>query len=475
MPAAAYLSAEEILLNANALFRAEQSKDLQDLIAAKIADLRHYDVQAMDRAVAICFWGRSGSILMASYLDGHDEVIMLPATRSGSIYTFVELYQSLSWHQKLIAYPAFTKLYDTTSEGAGCYGSFFEGPFAISPSQYYAAIQAIREVYGKWPAEFLMSRRACFLFVHIAYNLALGRRPASSRPLIVCSLHEWSDARATEFVEDFPQARFIHTIRDPISSFDSFFNWFFAAELLRPIEPSRSKRATVARVMQPARHISDLAPWSVVRFLVDTDRPHCGMEWRTRAVRFEDLHRDTARTMRDLAKWLGLPYQETLRDSTFNGIPYVVTGDGKTWSGPRPAKAQRHLRNISGKDRALLFALFYENFRAWNYPCPKIFGKPIVRCLAVVMLILLPMKMEFIVARAVFKRRVLPSLRHGNIVIVMKSLLRLSFCRLAIIWLLMREAYRRLVCRKALLQIVGNDAVNPREREPSARPTSRVT
>ena len=463
MPAPVYLSQDEILRNANALFRAEQCKDLRGVIADKIEDLRHYDVQAMDRVVAITFWGRSGSILLASHLDGHDDVMMLPATRSNEVYKFFELYQSLPLRQKLIAYPAFAELHDTISKEAGCGRSFFDGPFAISSAQYYAAVQAIFEVYGKWPPEFLMSRRTFFLFVHIAYNLALGRRPASSRPLIVCALHFWNNLRARQLVGDFPQVKFIHTIRDPITSFDRMFGWWFDAELLQPREPLRGRRAAAAHVIEPTRYISALAARNVVRFHIDTDRPHSGMESRTRAIRFEDLHCDIAQTMRELSDWLGLPYQATLLDSTFNGIPYVVTRDGKTWSGPRPEQAQRHSRNISRKDRALLFALFYENFLAWNYPCPKIFGNPIVRCLVLVLFPLLPMKMEMIVARAVFKRRVLPALRHGDIATLMDSLLRILFSRVAIMWLFACEASRRLAYRKTLLQINHtNDARNPR-------------
>jgi hypothetical protein len=444
-----YLSPKEILQNGNALFRAEQSKDLRGVIASKIEDLREYDVQAMDRVAAITFWGRSGSILLASYLDGHDDVIMLPATRSDEIYDFFELYGTLPLHHKLIAYPAFTKLHDKTSEEAGV-GSFFDGPFAISSTQYYASVQAIVELYGNSPPDFLMSRRAFFLFVHVAYNLALGRRPVSSNPLIVCALHWRNDVRARHLVGDFPQAKFIHTIRDPISSFDRFFNWLFDAELLQPIEPSWAKRAPAAPAIQPARNISDLAPWTVVRAHIDIDRPHSGMESRTRAIRFEDLHSDTAQAMRDLANWLGLPYQATLLASTFNGIPYVVTRDGKTWSGPRPERPQRSSRNISRKDRVLLFALLYENFLAWNYSCPKILGTPVVRCLVLVLFPLLPFKMEIIVARAVVKRRVLPALRRGNIAILMTCFLRIVFCRLAIISLLVRACSRRLVHRETL-------------------------
>jgi hypothetical protein len=449
---AIYSSAAEILLNANELFRAERSEDLSGVIAEKIADLRHYDVEAMDRVVAITYWGRSGSILLASYLDGHDDILMLPGVRSDSIDRFFEIYPSLPLQQKLIAYPAFTQLYDATSEGAGVGASFFDGPFAISRAGYYGSVQAICQVYDKWPKEFLASRRTFFLFTHIAYNLALGRRPASSHPLIVCALHKWDDERARQLVEDFPQTKFIHTIRDPITSFDRFFDWLFDAGRLQPIAPSAGS-AAAALERPPVTPVSDVAAWSVVRIHLGADRPYSGMESRTRAVRFEDLHSDIAQTMRDLSDWIALPYQAALLDSTFNGIPYVVTRGGKTWSGPRAEQGQRHFRNMSLKDRTLVFAVFYENFLAWHYPCPKILGQPVVRFLVLFLFPLVPMRMEIIVARAVFRRRMLHALRHANISILVISLIRMLLSRLAITWVLMREATRRIAHRKTSLQI----------------------
>ncbi len=447
---------DEILPSAYALFRLEQSQDLRDVIAQKIDDLRHYDIPAMNRVVAICCWGRSGSLLLASYLDGHEDVVMLPAMCGYHLYDFFERYPSLPLHDKLIAYPASQLHYP-----------FFEGDFAISPAQYYAAVEAIAESYDNWKPAFLASRRAFFLFLHIAYNLALGRRPASSHPLIVFAQHDWDDVSARHLVEDFPQAKFIHTVRDPITVCDRLFDsWFGVAERF----PSNGAvRRSDEIHLVPKNPSSTLSRWWVVVFqklvdllphqgfgvlaLIHRDRPHVGMESQTRAIRFEDLHCDVDETMRDLLDWLGLSYQKTWLDSTFNGIPFVVRHDGKAWSGQRPEQAQRHSRNVSRKDRALLFAVFYENFAAWNYPCPRIYGNLIVRCLVFVSLLLVPMKMEIISARAIFKRRILPSLRHGNIPVVINSLLRILFCRLAIIWLLVPDFIRRCVRRKSLLQV----------------------
>jgi hypothetical protein len=414
------LSPEELLVRADALFHAGQSKDLQDAVAEKTAGLRHFDVPAMDRIVAILMWGRSGSLLLASYLDGHDDVLMLPESCGQRLHDFFESYQSLSLPEKLLGYAAIDPSYPR----------FFEGDFAISAEEYYAAVQAIQDVYGGWAPEFLNSRRAFFLFVHIAYHLALGRRPASPHPLIVYQQHVRDNTMARHLVEDFPQAKFIHTIRDPISSCDGIFQYHF-------------------------KHVAEhnLLPTMAVSLLAGKDQPQSGMESRTRAVRFEDLHCNVAETMRDLCHWLDLPYQSTMLESTFNGIPWVVTRDGQSWSGRRPEQAERRSGNLSSKDRALLFAIFYENFEVWNYPCPKIFRHWTVRWLVFLSLFLFPMKMEIITARAIFKIRTLPALRRGNVWGALKSVLITGRCRLKIVRMLLAVFWKRCAYDASLLQV----------------------
>jgi hypothetical protein len=267
--------------------------------------------------------------------------------------------------------------------------------------------------------------------VHIAYNVAIGRRPASANPLIVYAQHDRDDVGARYLVEDFPQAKFIHTIRDPISACDGVFH---------------SHLGHLAE-----RHI--MLPRMVFDCLTNKDRPHSGMEARTRTVRFEDMHCDTPDIMRNLSDWLGLPYQPTLLDSTFNGVPYVVTRAGVSWSGRRLEKVQRHSLYFSLKDRALMFALFYENFVEWNYPCPKIFRHGIVRFMVFASLFLLPTKMEIVGARAVFMSRIVPALRRGNIVLVIKSLIAIALCRLKIIRLLVPVFFQRCAYQTTLLPV----------------------
>ena len=128
-------------------------------------------------------------------------------------------------------------------------------------------------------------------------------------------MHESDNVIAGLLVDDFPKAKFVHTVRDPISSSDASFRFGF--------------NGLYMDYPRAYTHI----PYGALFALADKDRPHSGMESRTRTIRFEDLHRDNAEIICDLASWLDLPYQASLRDSTFNGIPYVVSRDGKAWSG----------------------------------------------------------------------------------------------------------------------------------------------
>jgi hypothetical protein len=408
---------------AHALLRAEKAKGFQSLVARKTEDIRYFDVAGMERAVAICGLGRSGQLLLASYLDGHNDVITLPTLRGDRIYQFFECYRSLSLHDKLIVYPVFAKL--------DFFTDFFQGDFPIAAADYYAAVTALFEVYGDCSLEFLESRRAFFQFLHVVYCVALGRRPASPHPLIVYPQHAWNVQLARRFVEDFPKARFIHTVRDPITN---------------------CGRAFGARLGQTAGYESFLTAGYVIGNLTTKDMPHPGMESRTRAVRFEDLHLHLEKTMRAVADWLSLSYQSSLLDSTFNSVPWVVERENTSWSGPRPAQAIRDSRNISFTDRGLLFAVLYEDFVAWNYPYPKLFKHAVVRILSCILFLLIPMKIEIIAARTAIKT--LPSLRRGGFRYATNALVRIVISRVAIMFCLAVELCRRLIFGKKVLELL---------------------
>jgi hypothetical protein len=393
--------------------------DLAAAAAPNSEALCHYDVMAMDRAVAILSWGRSGSLLLASYLDRHDDVLMLPELCGWKLYEFFDRHPHLTLREKLLEYPAYEK----------CYTRFFEGDFAISRSDYEAAVLAMLESHEHLDASFLESRRAFFIFLHLAYSFAVGRMPSNPRPLIVFAQHLPDDSIASYLVEDFPQVRFIHTVRDPISSYDRAFEYFLHTLV--------------------EHHL--MLPYTGLLSLVGSERPQRGMESRSCAVRFEDLHNHLPGTMRDVAEWLGLPYNSVLLESTFNGVPYVVARKGEIWSGPRAAQTARSSKYLSAKDRALFYALFYEDFEAWNYPYARVICFAAVRALVTITLALLPLNTEITGARAIFWQRILPQARRGNLLGAAKAVLAIGVCRVKIASLFVSRVVQRCLRRYSVV------------------------
>jgi hypothetical protein len=411
-----YPSQETMLARAFSYFRSEEFKSSQSLIIEKIEHMRYFDVASMHRAVAICAAGRSGSVLLASYLDGHDDVILMPHMLSHKIYPFFERYQSLSLREKLTAFPFFK-----TPE-ADHFLDFFGGDFPIRSVDYYAAVNALFEVFGEWPNEILESRKSFFLFLHVVYSVARGWRPSSPVPMIVYAQHMLDDELAKRFIEDFPQGQFIETVRDPITAIGRLF------------EHSHARRGS-------------LAAWSVVSYMTFAGLPHPGMESRTRVVRFEDLHLHLEKTMRALADWLGLSYRPSLLSSTFHDRPYVWRSGKQSWSGARPEATIRDCRFVSLADKILFFALLNEDFVTWDYSCPRIFRHALARIPMCAFVLLIPTKMEFITARELFKSPHPKGLRYA-----INGLARMCVCRVGIMSLVVVELYRRIVLGKKVLE-----------------------
>ena len=269
MPIGYGASDDELLRSAYRSFRDAQAERALDIGKVQLA--REYDVPGMTRAATICHWGRSGSLLLLSYLDHHPHVAMLPYACSEAIYNFLQEYDSLSIWEKLIAYPTYSALKKST-EGDLFLKNSPSGDFAIEPAAYYDAVLAFFQVYGIAPSPWLDTRAGFFKLLHAVYGVAIGRQPATPRPIMVHSQHYVEQRLAERFVEDFPDAKFIHTVRDPITAIDSWFDRKLDMELY----------GCNGHLELMPRHL-DIAVATMIDLLA-WDRGHRGMESRTRAV-----------------------------------------------------------------------------------------------------------------------------------------------------------------------------------------------
>jgi Sulfotransferase family len=430
-------SPDEILQLAARQYRAHQDA-ARALVPAKLALLRDYDAPGMDRAATICHWGRSGSVLLASYFDGHDEVITLPNQTSEYAYPFCGEYQSLSLWEKLIAYPAYSQI------RKGNAGDLFlknnpDGDFAVEPAHYFASVQALFAIYGDNPIVDRQARRRFFQFLHVAYAGALDRPAVNPRPLMISAQHWINGELAQALVDDFPDARFLHTIRDPISALDSWlerhFTWQFR---------DNPDLASVYRY--PA--------FDALRDLLSWDAGHRGLQERTRAIRFEDMHLAPERTMRRLAEWLGVPYRSCLLDSTLNGRPYVVEAGGRSWVGPNPDNARRRSKNLNALDRLMVFSVLHRNFVEWDYSHPRFLRYRLSRAAVILAGMLIPTKMEWLNIRNIIRLQAAAALRKRRYAYALLSPCVLLVRRLRIMQMFVSAAASRSIGKTRPMRII---------------------
>ena len=430
-------SPDEILQLAARQYREHQDA-ARALVPVKLALLRDYDAPGMDRAATICHWGRSGSVLLASYFDGHDDIITLPNQTSEYAYPFCREYQSLSLWEKLVAYPAYSQM------RKGNAGDLFlkdnpDGDFAVEPVHYFASVQALFAIYGGNPAVGLHARRRFFQFLHVAYAGALDRPAVNPRPLMISAQHWINSELAQALVDDFPDARFLHTIRDPISALDSWLERHFIWQF-------RDNPDLTSGYRYPA--------FDAHRDLLSWDAGHPGLQERTRAVRFEDMHLAPERTMRRLAEWLGVPYRSCLLDSTLNGRPYVVEAGERSWVGPNPANARRRSKNLNALDQLMAFSVLHRNFVEWDYPYPRFLRHRLSRAAVVLAGMLIPTKMEWVNIRNITRLQAAAALRKRRYIYALQLPCVLFVRRLRMMQMFVSGAASRSIGKTRPMRII---------------------
>ncbi len=141
------------------------------------------------------------------------------------------------------------------------------------------------------------SRKLFFQAVHVAYRYALGQPgEITNNTNIVFPIHSVLPTRHTaQFAEDFPSAKYVLMVRQPINTFTS------TVRILSLLGDDLLFRHAS---LYPAL-FGGVATAPLV-------------EANSRAIKLEDLHRSPRETMETLCQWLQLAWDESLMSSTFN-------------------------------------------------------------------------------------------------------------------------------------------------------------
>ena len=307
--------------------------------------------------VAVQNYGRSGSTFLQSLLDGHPNILSTPNFYSRAYYE--------KWEEKIAHVPdeekqaAFIEQFPQWFDTA--YVDQSAGLHRLGPDQNQIAHVDRERFEGTLAAYFEhneVNRKNLFIGTHLAYALCLDRElahdlwtlyPIHGRPISV--------ARA--LLEDFPEAKFVYTVREPVSNVASSLSHFRTSNVdykSNPVEATL--RIQFSRNGREGHELFG-------------DRPYLEQlaeAGQTTAVRLEDLHAQSENVMRSLVIWLGLPWHECLLDSTFDGKKWWNRPESPKQSGFGGQMLGRNVRRrLSALDRFRIRTIARPKAGMWGY------------------------------------------------------------------------------------------------------------
>ena len=336
----------------------------------------HINPEDLTTIVPVFTRGRTGTSLISSLLDSHPWVATTPDNILSGFYVFWEEFGDLERNELIEALiDQFGVLFDGAKHSKNlkstCDKEDLLG-FTTMGENRDQTISADVDVFRSslremLPAGKTVLRRLFMQALHVAYADAIGHR-LEKGAIISIGLHSSSPPMIIALTDDFREARLLYMVGDPIQTLGSCFQASFirGVKKLRPQDAFKTLRAGF---------LSGSPVLENVKF-------------QSRAVRLEDLHRSPKRTMSAICGWLGIPWDNALLHSTFNGLQY--------WNDKRSAYQtsgfnekiihQKHNSYVTHFDRFRYTVMFARRFQGFQYFLPHT-----ILCQRIVFVLLLPL------------------------------------------------------------------------------------
>jgi len=370
--------------------------------------------------IGIVFWGRSGSYLLSNLLNGHSQIASFPLSDFGNAY--------LRFAKNLAEIPVHCA--DSLANSlADAFPFLFTHWLAIDENR--RGVPAIGEDKTKIPGisrtAFLLTIRPKLeerirahgsiaradLIVLMAKSYAEMKGFNTAFKYLLLDIHDSHPDILALLDKDFPGFKLITTVRYPPKTFDSHL-WHHIHE-------------------NPYRWPSYLPFAQISKLLTGMSAPSSWNQGRAIAVRFEDLHKNTAKIMRALAVWIGIPWEEQLLTTTMDQEICWFHSKGIYKTGCSPAAADDVSTQLLSKlDRLKIRCLFDQAYLRWDYAKEKL--SPFEKALAIAAGFL-PLKAQFLILfyriKTIAKTRNILSLRGGYEILFELGLFALAWANLA--------------------------------------------
>lgn len=249
------------------------------------------------RPIFICGHAKSGTSLLVNLLDGHPALVTMPGD-SHAVHV-AEQYASAHSQTERDAWQLYwlSRLINPTGQK----------PFWLLGTKDAPYINLLAYL-AYWREQYDGMAAAPFLAVVLAYFCANPHRP--SEPAAWVAKTPANEYRVDTLLRHYPTARFVHVVRNPFANLVS----------MKRLSIFRSGRAYTVRSAHRIRRSMQQGTRNQQR-LGDA---------RYHFVRYEDLVADPESTLRDVARWMDIPFHKTLLSPTVNGMAATANSMKRT-------------------------------------------------------------------------------------------------------------------------------------------------
>lgn len=295
--------------------------------------------------------GRSGSFLLHSFFDNHDDVMAMPVEHitydlfvagdiEKSIDNFINSYCSLWFFpQSFMAHDSLILNHD------------------VQPDSYVVDREALRDtLLDLCKLSPPLSRKDFFILANIAYYHVRGKNISSIKYLLV-NLHKAPLREVRALRQDFPDTVALITARDPRESVYSLCVYF---------ERELGGKAPFYFAVTKIFHLFYLHS-RVLKTIAGLSAP------KIQIIDLNRLHATGDRALSELADYLGISDTPALHESTFNGAFWAGNaGSGEKKSGLSPVHAKyKYPAKMADDILHIVDTAFLPTYKKLHYPLPE--------------------------------------------------------------------------------------------------------
>ena len=337
--------------------------------------------------IALLPFGRSGSLFLHSLFDGHPDIATLPGVYFKGWFG-MDSWQQIApdmgksdWRERLVSMVVKKHLplfdannnqnvpgkpfgeVDWLSKDLGFMemGKDRSWPFVVDQNAFAATFLTLLKMHES------IDIKGCFELIHRAFEIAIrGNEGTGNKPNghIFYHIHNPNPFERAHFLQHYPQAMFLHLIRNPVQSLESWLIQLDLGNSYGHANYTDSKFGNNYQLKKWSKAVNRVVSMAVNMRLPDNCLPG------SRGVRLEDVKQNPRKTMPQLAAWMGISDHAALYESSFCGLQYwgpSSKATGKITGFDTKAIDQPVGRLFGPKDVVIFETLFWPLSRLYSY------------------------------------------------------------------------------------------------------------